>query len=95
MKREVEIFEFLPEEVSKNLDEVGYSFLKSQGYNTAGVTKSYKRRARLKRDMKNRGEELRYYYAVDKETKSIFIWFELYKGEERIAKSQGIKFICK
>ena len=95
MKREVEIFDMLPSEVMKKLDEDGYSLLRAHGYDTSGAAKSYKRRARLKTAMKKRGEELRYCSAVERESKSILIWFELYKGEERIAKSRGIKIMCK
>ena len=95
MKKEIDIFDLLPPEANKAIDKLGYSFLNSQGYNVTGATKSYKRRSRLKDALKKRGQELRYRSTIDKEQKSILVWFELYKGEERIAVSQGIKFLPK
>lgn len=95
MKKAIDIFDLLPSDAAKPIDELGYSFLKSRGYDVSGVSKSYKRRSRLKDAMKKRGEELRYCGAVNQETKGILVWFELYKGEERIAVSQGIKFLPK
>lgn len=95
MKKEIDIFDLLPPEANKAIDKLGYDFLKSRGYNVKGVAKSYKRRARLKDAMKKRGEELRYRDVIDKEQKSIIIWFELYRDYELIARSQGIKFIQK
>lgn len=93
MKKEIDIFDLLPPEANKAIDELGYSFLNSQGYNVTGATKSYKRRARLKDALKKRGQELRYRSAIDKEQKSILVWFELYRSGKRIAVSQGIKIL--
>ena len=93
MKKEIDIFDLLPPEASKSVDELGYSFLKSQGYNVVGVGKSYKRRSRLKQAMKKRGEELGYLAAIDKETRGVLVWFELYRGGEKIAVSRGLKFL--
>ena len=95
MKKEIDIFDLLPPEAAKPIDELGYSFLKSQGYDVSGVKKSYKRRSRLRQAMKKRGEELGYRAAIDEETRGILIWFELYRGGERVAVSQGIKFLPK
>ena len=95
MKKTVDIFDLLGPEAAKPIDDLGYSFLKSQGYNVTGAAKSHKRRARLKDALEKRGETLYHRGAIDEECGSILVWFELYRGDTRIAKSIGIKFMQK
>ncbi len=94
-KKEIDIFDLLPEEAIKKVDEIGYNFLSEQGFDTTGAAESNSKRTKIKKELKKQGKELFYKGAVDKETKAILIWFELYKGEEKIATSQGVKFLPK
>ncbi len=94
-KKEIDIFDVIPSEVYAAIDKLGYSFLSEQGYNTEGAQESDEVRTKLKNAIRKRGEELRYFGAVDKGSKAILVWFELYKGNERKAVSQGLKFIPK
>lgn len=93
--KKIDIFDILPPETHAAIDKLGYDFLKSHNYKTTGVAKSYKRRARLKEAMKKRGEELGCCSAIDPEQNIILLWFELYRGEERIARSSNIKIVMK
>lgn len=94
-KKEIDIFDILPAEVFAEIDKLGYTFLSEQGYGTEGAQESDELRTKLKNAIKKRGEELRYFGAVDKDSGAILVWFELYKGSERKAVSQGLKFIPK
>lgn len=94
-KKEIDIFDILPAEAFAEIDKLGYAFLSEQGYNTEGAQESDELRTKLKNAIKKRGEELRYFGAVDKDSGAILVWFELYKGSERKAVSQGLKFIPK
>lgn len=94
-QRKIDIFDFLPKEAMKAIDELGYNFLAERGYDTTRATESKTQRTKLKKALRVNGEELRYAGAVDNETKAILVWFELWKGKERIATSQGIKFLPK
>ena len=92
-KRKIDVFDLLPPEAGERIDELGYKFLSNQGYDTEGAVASKEKRNEIKKIMKERGEELRYFGMVDKTTKAILVWFELYRGKERIGVSSGIKFL--
>ena len=94
-KKEIDIFDLLPEEAIKKVDEIGYNFLSEQGFDTKGAAESNSKRTEITKELKKQGKKLFYKGAVDKETKAILIWFELYKGKDKIATSQGIKFLPK
>ena len=94
-KREITIFDLLPPEAFIQIDELGYNFLAERGYNTEGAMDSNEKRKELKAELKKNGEELRYSGAFDKETKAILVWFEIYKNNEKVATSQGLKFLPK
>ncbi len=94
-KRELDNFDRLPEEAIKKIDDLGYNFLSEQGFDTKGAAESNSKRAKIKKELKKQGKELFYRSAADKETKAILFWFELCKGKETIATSQGIKFLPK
>lgn len=93
--RKIEIFDLLPEEAMKAIDSLGYKFLESRGYDTTRAAESKSQMTKLKKALRVNGEELRYAAAIEKETKAILIWFELYRGKERVATSEGIKFMPK
>lgn len=93
--REIDILDILPQEAIDEVDKLGYAFLAEQGFDTVGAAESNTKRTNLKKALSKQGKELRYAGAVDNETKTILVWYELYKGKERIAVSQGIKFMQK
>lgn len=93
--REIDILDILPQEAIAEVDKLGYAFLAEQGFDTVGAAESNTKRTKLKKALAKQGKELRYAGAVDNETKTILVWYELYKGKERIAVSQGIKFMPK
>lgn len=94
-KRKVDIFDLLPPEAIKAVDKLGYKFLTQRGYDAKGAIGSSKKRAELKKALKANGEELRYVGGVNNEDKTILIFFEILKSGERIATSQGLKFVPK
>lgn len=94
-KRKVDIFDLLSPEAIKAVDKLGYKFLMQRGYDTKGAIKSSKKREELKKALKANGEELRYVGGINKEDKTILIFFEVVKAGKRVATSQGLKFIPK
>ncbi len=94
-KREIDILDILPQEAIEEVDKLGYAFLAEQGFDTDGAAESASKRTKLKRELAKQGKELLYAGAVDNDTKTILVWYELYKGKKRIAVSQGIKFLPK
>lgn len=94
-KKEVDIFDILPPEAFAAIDELGYNFLKEQGYDTEGAADSEEKRKEIKKALKKDGKELFYRGAVDKETKAILVWYEIEAEGKCIARSQGIKFVQK
>jgi hypothetical protein len=93
MGKKIDILDLLPAEAMRKVDELGYSFLQERGYDADGAIDSKIKRAELKKALDRKGEVLRYAGAVDNETKAILVWFELFKGKEKVAVSQGIKFL--
>lgn len=84
---------------NKQIDEIGYSFLFSQGYKTEGAMQSSTVRKQIKQEMKKRGEELRLCRAIKKDGR-ILIWFQLHNlGDASDAKpkatSRGLKLIMR
>lgn len=93
--REIDILDILPEDAIEEVDKLGYAFLTEQGFDAEGAIESASKRTKLKKALARQGKELRYAGAVDNETKAILVWYELYQGKERVAVSQGIKFLPK
>lgn len=93
MAKKIDIFDLLPEEANKQVDEIGYGFLKENGYDVEGAIESKEKQAEIKKALAKDGKRLTYFSMIDKDTKAILIWFELYQGKERIATSKGIKFL--
>ena len=50
--------DILPEEAIAKVDELGYSFLQTMGYDTEGAIESKEKRSELKKTMKKNGDEL-------------------------------------
>ena len=93
--REIDVFDLLPAEAFPQIDELGFSFLSERGYDVEGATTSEEKRLELRAALEANGEELRYFGAFDKDTGAILVWYELYRGEERLAVSRGLKFLPK
>ena len=49
-KKEVDIFDILPPEAFAAIDELGYNFLKEQGYDTEGAADSEEKRKEIKNE---------------------------------------------
>ena len=94
-KRTIDIFDLLPPEAFVQIDELGYNFLKEHGYDVEGAIESEEKRKEIKKALKANGEELRYSGAFNDETRAILIWYELYRGQEKVATSLGLKFLPK
>lgn len=94
-KKELDILDILPPEAIRAIDNLGYTFLKSQGYDTEGAAESEAKRKEIKKALKKDGKELFYRGAVDKETKAILFWYEVVAEGKCVARSQGIKFFQK
>ncbi len=92
-KRKMDILDVLPPEAIKAVDELGYKFLASRGYDTEGAIESKEKRKELKEALKTNGEVLQYVGGFNKEDKTILVFFEILKDGKRIATSEGIKFI--
>ena len=95
MGRRIDILDLLPEEAIKAIDELGYKFLASRGYDTEGAIESKEVRNKLKEELKANGEKLQYVGGINKENKTILVFFEIIKEGKRIATSEGIKLIPK
>lgn len=94
-KKEVDIFDILPPEAFAAIDELGYNFLKEQGYDTEGAADSEEKRKEIKKALAKDGKNLFYRGVVDPETKAILVWYEIEVKGKCVAKSMGIKFLPK
>jgi hypothetical protein len=93
MAKEIDILDILPAEAIQKVDALGYSFLQERGYDADGAVNDVRKRSKLKKALKRNNEELRYTGAIDSQQGAILVWFELFKNNELLAKSKGIKFI--
>ena len=50
--RKIEIFDLLPEEAMKAIDNLGYKFLESRGYDTARAAESKSQMTKLKKALR-------------------------------------------
>lgn len=92
-KRKLNIWDLLPPEANRAIDELGYTLLLKHGYDVAEADASKAKRHDLKEAMKARGEELCHGTFVDPETGKILFWFELHRGGELVERSRAIKFL--
>ena len=95
-KRKIDVFDLLPEEANRQIDELGYGLLKDNGYQVDGARDSEEKQREIKKQLQKDKRTLTYAAMIDKETKAILIWFELLdEKKECIARSKGIKFLPK
>lgn len=92
-KRKMDILDILPPEAIKAVDELGYKFLSSRGYDAEGAMESKEKRKEIKKALKANGETLQYVGCIDKENKIILVFYEIIKDGKRIATSEGLKFV--
>jgi len=92
-KRKVEIWDLLPLEANRAIDELGYSLLLKHGYDVADADASKAKRHDLKEEMKARGEELCHATLVDPKTGKILFWFELVRGGELLERTKALQFV--
>lgn len=45
MVKKIDIFDLLPEEANRQVDEIGYGFLKENGYDVEGAVESKEKQA--------------------------------------------------
>ena len=93
MAKKIDVFDLLPQEAIEKIDDMGYEFLKENGYNVDGAKDSPAKQKEIKANLKKDGKSLIYFSMIDKETKAILFWFELCKGKKTLATSKGIKFL--
>lgn len=97
----VSVFDLLPAEAFQNVNRLGYEFLAEHGYDALGAWDDAEKHAAIEKALAERGEELRYSYAlkINDSTRcmeAILIWYGLYDREGRcIARSQGYKLAPK
>ena len=97
--REVDILDLLPEAALIDANRLGFEFLAERGYDALGAWEDSEKLAALESALAERGEELRYSGAYDRDDdtgriKAILIWYSLYDREGRcIARSKGLKLV--
>ena len=89
-KKEVDIFDILPPEAFAAIDELGYNFLKEQGYDTEGTAAYEGKRKEIKKALAKDGKNLFYRGAVDPEPKAILVWYEIEVMAKCVEKMLGI-----
>ena len=100
-KREIDIFDLIPAEAVVDANRLGFGFLAERGYDALGAWEDEAKCAALERELAERGEELRYSGAYDRDEETgkivaILIWYSLYDREGRlIARSKGLKLVPK
>ncbi len=96
-KRKVTVLDFLPKEAMSAIDELGYSFLSAEGYETTNAANDEKVRQKINRQLKKRGQTLTDRYKVDMDNKKVLVWFTLESKDGPIKHSKGltIKFADK
>ena len=94
-KKQIDIFDILTPEANRAVDELGYSFLQENGYDTTEAINSPSKREEIKKAMEANGDELHYHSAINSDTKAILVWFEIHREGKQIARSRGLKFVQK
>lgn len=94
-KKELDVLDILPQEAINAIDNLGYEFLKAQGYDAEGAADSEEKRKEIKKALAKDGKNLFYRGMVDPETKAILVWYEIEIKGKCVAKSGGIKFLPK
>lgn len=98
-KRKANIFDYVTEEMSNKIDDIGYDFLKSLGYDTEGDRNTYSYSNKIKRQLKEHNHALLYQGAFNNKGEML-IYFQIAElGTEKsktpkiLFTSQGIKFV--
>ncbi len=78
----------------QKVDDLGYELLASCGYNVKCAKTDSKKREKIRRAMKRRGETLFHHGTID-DNGTLLFWYTLKRGHETVAKSPGIKFVMK
>lgn len=96
MGRKDELMAFLTslhKEAAGKIDELGYSFLESCGYETKKARKYPNERKALLKKLNADRAELRVNHKIDYEKGSIFFWYTFFKGGRKLAESDAIEFL--
>lgn len=94
-KKELDVLDILPQEAINAIDNLGYEFLKSQGYDTEGAIESEAKRKEIRKALTKDGKKLFYRGATERETGAILVWYEIEVQGKCVARSRGIKFFQK
>lgn len=100
-KRKVSVLDYVTEEMSNKIDDIGYEFLKSLGYDTEGDRATYSFTNKIKRQLKEHKHALLYQGAYN-DKGEMLVYFQIAElGTEKsktpkiLFTSQGIKFVPK
>lgn len=92
-KKKIEIWDLLPPEANRAIDELGYSFLAENGYDVANASTSKAKLQALKDAMKAKKEELRHVAFIDSEANKILFSFRLHRCGICVKKSKALQFV--
>lgn len=90
-----DVFDILGAEAAPMIDDLGYEFLESQGYEAKKARRYSDARDKLRKRLKKDRAELRYYTMVDREDGAILFWYAFFKKGRQVAVSKAIKFMRK
>ena len=90
-----DVFDVLGAEAAPMIDDLGYEFPESQGYEAKKARRYSDARDKLRKRLKKDRAELRYYTMVDREDGAILFWYAFFKKGRRVAVSKSIKFMRK
>ena len=90
-----DVFDLLGAEAAPMIDDLGYDFLESQGYEAKRARKYSDARDKLRKRLRKDRAELRYYTMIDREDGAILFWYAFFKKGRRVAVSKSIKFMRK
>jgi len=87
-----DLLDYLPQEVSDAVDNIGYELLARNGYDVTDAKESQKVQNRLSKELRKRGQSLEYSLKPSSSGFSV-LWFVLKEGDNIVDKSVGIKFV--
>lgn len=94
-KKKVDVLDILPPEAMAAADKQAYAFLCEHGYDAEGAEGDEGKRKALMAELSRRGECIKYSGMFDPEAGKILVWFHLWRGKKRIARSKGYTFILR
>ena len=92
-KRKIDIWDLLPPDANRAIDELGYALLEKHGYDVTAADTDKAKHREVKEAMKAKGEELRHSTFFDPETGKILFWFELVRGGELVERTKALQFV--